>query len=176
MARSRKLPTPEQARQGVPLALENADRHIEAARVLAAAQLHGQAIAHLIYSIEETEKARSFGQLWINSWQGRRHGDATDAELQGRIFDHSPRHAAAAAKSFAIGPVWTIMSEATRERVRLSPPRTPQERPAMAYEEHPEALPGDWDDRAGPMREAALYVDHLDGRWRTPGEFTALDC
>jgi len=159
----------------VPLALENADRHIKAAEALAVAKLYGVAVAHLIYAIEEAEKARSLGQLWINSWQRRSHGDATDAELRARIFDHSPRHRAAAAKSFAIGPVWTVIAEETRERVRLAPARTPQERLAMAFEEHPEALPLDWDGRAGPMREAALYVDHFEGRWHTPGEFTVRD-
>jgi AbiV family abortive infection protein len=148
---------------------------MECARVLAVEQLYGPAVAHLIYAIEETEKARSLGQIWINSWQGRRHGDAADDELRDRIFGHPARHKAAAAKSFATGPFWTMMAESTRERVHLSPPRTPQERLAMAYAEHPEALPLDWADRAEAMREAALYVDLRDGSWQSPGQMTVTD-
>src|SRR2546425_399438 len=173
MARQRILPTPQQARDGVPLALDNADRHLDAGRVLAVEQLHGPAVAHLIYAIEETEKARALGQIWVNSWQRRGNGDATDHELRRRIFDHSARHKAAADKTWAIGPFWTVMAEATREHVRLSPQHTPQERVAIALAQHPEALPLDWHDRAGPTREAALYVDLGADGWHTPGDFAA---
>jgi len=173
MARPRILPTPQQARDGMPLALDNADRHLDSARALAGKQLYGPAVAHLIYAIEETEKARALGQVWLNSWQRRGHGDATDGELRKRIFDHSARHKAAADKTWAIGPFWTVMAEATREHVRLSPQRTPEERVAMALAQHPEALPLDWHDRAGPTREAALYVDLAADGWHTPGEITA---
>jgi len=81
----------------MPLALDNADRHLDSAHALAGKQLYGPAVAHLIYAIEETEKARALGQIWLNSWQRRGHGDASDGELRKRIFDHSARHKAGVA-------------------------------------------------------------------------------
>jgi AbiV family abortive infection protein len=175
MARERILPTPSQARDGVPLALENAARHLDAARVLAVEQLYGPAVAHLVYTIEETEKARAFGQIWLNSWQRRGPGDATDDQLRDRIFNHSARHKAAAMKSWASGPFWTAMAAETRERVRLSPGRTQQERVAEAYAQHPEALPLDWEKHAASIREGALYVDLRADGWNTPGQITAAN-
>lgn len=173
MARSRVLPTPQRAFEGIPLAIENAARHLDAARLLSEALSYGLAVAHLVYSIEEAEKARSLGQVWLNSWQGPRPDRPSDADLLARIFDHPARHRAAANKSWASGPFWTMMAEATREHVRLSAARTPEQRVAMAHAAHPEALPADWDSRAGFIRESSLYVDLRNDRWHTPNEITA---
>jgi AbiV family abortive infection protein len=175
MPRRRVLPTPQEALEGIPLAIANAGRHLDAASVLAEAHLLGPAVSHLIYSIEEAEKARSIGQVWLNSWQPHRPDRPTDTELRDRIFDHRARHEAAANKSWASGPFWTVMAEATREHVRLSPARTPEQRVAIAHAAHPEALPADWEQSAYLLREGALYVDLRDDGWHTPDEFAAED-
>jgi len=145
MARRRVLPTPEQALEGIPLAVANAGRHLDAARLLGDGHEYALAVAHLVYSIEEAEKARSLGQVWLNSWQRFRPERPSDEELRARIFDHPARHRAAANKSWASGPFWTMMADATREHVRLAPQKTPEQRVAIAQAAHPEALPADWD-------------------------------
>jgi AbiV family abortive infection protein len=175
MGRRRTLPTAQEALDGIPLAIANAARHLDAARVLADAGLYGPAMAHLVYSLEEAEKARSIGQVWLNSWEPRRPDRPTDDELKARVFEHAPRHKAAASKSWASGPFWTAMSEHTRERVRLSPAQTAEQRVAMAYAAHPESLPLDWEDKAYLIREGALYVDLREDGWHTPDQFVAND-
>ena len=43
---------------GILLAVANSPRYLDAAGVLAEAHLYPPAVAHLVYSIEESEKAR----------------------------------------------------------------------------------------------------------------------
>ncbi len=79
--------------------------------MLADAGLYGPAMAHLVYSLEEAEKARSIGQIWLNSWEPRRPDRPTDDELKARVFEHAPRHKAAASKSGGV----CLPSESLRE-------------------------------------------------------------
>jgi AbiV family abortive infection protein len=167
---SRPLPTPQQAFDGVSLALANAERHLHCADLLAGEGEHGSAAAHLVLAIEETDKARVLGLRWLDE------GDLTDDEARKRLFSHPPRHEAALAKSWTSGVVWTASAEALRERLGLRVPRTDAERWADALAQHPEALPGDWPEIAGSLRESGLYVDlQDDGSWHTPGDVTEAD-
>jgi AbiV family abortive infection protein len=87
--RKRRLPTPEEAFAGIPLALENAERHLRSADLLAGKGEHGQATAHVVLSLEETDKARVLGMLWLDE------DDLTEDQARARLFDHRTRNEAA---------------------------------------------------------------------------------
>ena len=170
LRRKRRLPTPEEAFVGVPLALANAERHLRCGDALAETGEHGQALAHLVLSLEETDKGRVLGMLWLDE------GDLTEDEARSRLFDHRTRNRATFEKSWTSGVVWTASAEALRERLGLQASRTDEERGADAMAQHPEALPADWPEIAGQLREAGQYVDMDDnGAWHTPGDVTEAD-
>jgi len=166
----RSLPTPKQALAGIPVAIENAERHLRSADLLGANGDYGPAVAHLVLALEETDKSRVLGMLWLDE------SDLTEAEARKRLFDHAARNAAAFAKSWTIGVVWTAMSEFIEDQAPGTTPRTDAQRWARALAQHPEALPEDWPEVAGGLRESGLYVDlKPDGTWHTPAAVTKAD-
>src|SRR5215471_1495508 len=64
--RNRRLPKPHEAFDGVPLTLANAESHLRAADLLAGAAEYGYAVSHLILALEECDKARVLGMIWLN--------------------------------------------------------------------------------------------------------------
>lgn len=168
--RKRRLPTPEEAFAGVPLAIANAERHLATADLLAERGEHGQAVAHLVLSLEESDKSRVLGMLWLDE------GDLTEEEARKRLFDHATRNEAAFAKSWTIGVVWTASAVAWSDQVAGRTRTTDAKIWEDAIAQHPEALPADWPETAGRMREAGLYVDlQDDGTWHTPADISVGD-
>lgn len=169
----RRLPTDEQALSGIPVALGSASKHLECADVLAERGFTGQARSLLILSIEESEKARTLGQIALGE-------PLTESEALARLYTHTPRYRGALRKSWSGGATGTYVAESLRERLRMKPKRTEAQRWSAALASHPEALPLDWADVAAVVREAGLYVDiGDDGRWHSPadvplGEYEAL--
>ncbi len=168
--RKRRLPTPNEAFAGIQLALENAERHLRCADLLAGKGEYGQALAHLVLSLEETDKARVLGMLWLDE------GDLTEEQARARLFDHRIRNEAAFAKSWTIGMLLTAAAEALTDQATGGARRSDAELLAAAMAQHPEALPADWPETAGRAREAGLYVDMDDnGTWHTPRDVTEAD-
>jgi len=150
------LPTAGEAFAGVRLALANAGRHLRCGDLLAQSGEFGPAVAHLVLSLEETDKARVLGMLWLDE------GDLTEDEARARLYDHRVRHEAAFAKSWTIGAVLTAAAEALSDQAESGTPRAPAELWAAAMAQHSEALPTDWPETAGRLREAGFYVDPQD--------------
>jgi AbiV family abortive infection protein len=162
----RRVPTREQALAGVLPVLQNADAHLGAADALATRGFIGFAVAHLVYAIEESEKARPLAKIALGE-------SLTDAEIRSALYEHRERHLGALAKSLSAGgTVMDYLAESLRERVGLSPPRTDDERRDMINERHPDVLPSDWPETAGGVREHALYVDLRDDGWHSPQNAT----
>ena len=70
----------------------------------------------------------------------------------------------------AIGIVVDTQRDYLWERLGKRPPRTDDERWREAVERHPEILPLDWPETAGPMRERSLYVDLSEKGWTSPSD------
>jgi AbiV family abortive infection protein len=162
--KDRRLPTREEAAKGIPVVLKNARAQIDRAALLADQGSFGPAVSFLILAIEETEKARTLGQMVL--------GEKLDeTELRTRLFTHPSRYEGALWKSWSQGPLLHLALESIREEYGLKPARSDDERLADVVAQHPEALPMDWAEKAGPMREAGFYVDlSEDGEWKSPSD------
>jgi AbiV family abortive infection protein len=160
------LPSKDECRQGIPLALNNADEHFEAADLLASSGKIGFAVAHLVYALEESEKARTLGKVVI--------GDTlTEDELRSALHDHRARHVGAVGKSWTSAAVTLFMQsnkEGLLERLHQLPGRTESDRWEDVLASHPEVLPEHWSEQAGPTRERSLYVDFAHTRWSSPSD------
>jgi AbiV family abortive infection protein len=162
--KDRRVPTQPEAESGIPIALRNARAHIECAALLADHGFAGPATSFLILGIEETEKARTLGQIALGT-------DLTESELLARLFTHPSRYEGALWKSWSKGSLMTWALEALREELGIKPARSEDQRLAEVIAQHPEALPLDWAAKAGQMREAGLYVDLAeDGNWTSPAD------
>jgi AbiV family abortive infection protein len=165
------LPSKEECRQGIALALNNADEHFGAADLLARGGRFGFAVAHLVYALEESEKARTLGKVVI--------GDIlTEDELRSALRDHRARHIGAVGKSWTSGAVALFMQsskEGLLERLNQLPARAESDRWEDILAAHPEVLPEDWSEQAGPTRERGLYVDFAGTRWSSPSDATEAD-
>ncbi len=165
----RRLPNREEALAGVSPVLQNATAHRDAADALAAAGQHGFAVAHLVYALEESEKARTLAKLAMGV-------ALSDEDIRRGLYEHKGRHVGAMAKSLSSGgAVIDYVAETVRERVGLRIGRTDAERWAMIDERHPEILPKNWPETAGAVRERNLYVDLREGGWSGPAHTAAAD-
>lgn len=82
---SQQIPSNEECKEGAKLAIENAERHLEAAELLATRKLFGPAQSHLILSGEESIKAL---MLMYKSM-----GLVVNQEILNNILSHHiPRH------------------------------------------------------------------------------------
>jgi AbiV family abortive infection protein len=158
----RQIPSASIALAGIPIVLQSAQDHLECARILAAHGHFGTARSHLILAIEEAEKARTLGQIVLKE-------PLTEADIRSRLYSHSTRHVGALRKSWSQGPTIDYIADSLRERLRLKTAQTDTQRWESAIARHPEALPVDWPDKAGELREAGLYVDFGDDdQWHSP--------
>lgn len=153
---ARRLPTKDECRAGIPLALDNAELHLASADALAREGVWGFAVAHLIYAVEETEKARTLGKVALGV-------SLTDDELPDALYSHRVRHAGARNKSWTSAAVQDFIAELGRRYGKGHPEEPSEYEPA-------EALPLDWDEKAGPLRERGLYVDVTEEGWSSPSE------
>ncbi len=92
----RRIPSRDQAISGIWPVLANADGHLEAADVLAAAGKHGYAVAHLVCALEEGEKARTLAKLALGE-------PMTEDEIRHGLYEHRNRHVGAMTKSWTAG-------------------------------------------------------------------------
>jgi AbiV family abortive infection protein len=151
-------------RQGIPLALANGDEHLAAADVLAENAKFGFAVAHLVYALEESEKARTLGKVVIGA-------DVPAAQLRAALHEHRARHAGAVGKSRTSGATAMFMEmnkQRLVERLKHMPARQEDEIWEDALAAHPEVLPEDWAEKAGTIREQSLYVDLTESGWTSP--------
>src|SRR6266849_6523966 len=154
-----RVPTEEESLRGIPVALANAQTHLDCAALLAEKGFAGPARSFLILSIEESEKARTLGQIALG-------GPLTVSEIRARLYTHPPRYRGALRKSWSRGATGTYVAESLRERLRMKPERSDPDRWAAVLAQHPEALQVDWPELAGELREAGFYVDlRDDDRW-----------
>jgi AbiV family abortive infection protein len=165
----RRLPSRDQCIAGIPVVLANAEEHLEAADVLAGAGKHGFAVAHLVYALEEGEKARTLGKVVL--------GEAmTEDQIRRGLYEHRDRHVGAMAKSWSSGgAVVDFLTEGLRERVGRRPVRTETERWADVDARHPEVLPVAWPETAGSTRERSLYADLREAGWMSPVDTGAAE-
>ena len=165
----RQIPTREQCIVGIPHVLANATAHRDAADVLAAAGRHGFAVAHLIYALEESEKARTLAKVVLGE-------NLTEDQIRRGLYEHKDRHIGAMAKSLSSGgAVIDFVAEGMRERIGLRPAKTDAQRWATIDARHPEVLPKDWPETAGAVRERSLYVDMREDRWSGPSDTSVVD-
>ena len=166
MARATKqrIPNAEESLKGIPIALANARSHLECAALLAERGFAGPARSFLILSIEESEKARTLGQVALGE-------PLTESEIRARLYTHPPRYRGALRKSWSQGATMTYVAESLRERIGLQPKRHDDDRWAEVLSQHPEVLPVSWPEIAGDLREAGFYVDLGDDRlWHRPAD------
>jgi AbiV family abortive infection protein len=163
------VPNDGESLTGIPIALANAQAHLDCAGLLAAAGFAGPARSFLILSMEESEKARTLGQIAL--------GEAlTESEIRGRLYSHPPRHRGALRKSWSGGATGTYVAESLRERLGMKPERSDTDRWAAALAQHPETLPVNWPEIAGHLREAGFYVDlRDDDQWHSPHDVPTRD-
>lgn len=161
---NQRIPNGEESLKGIPVALANAQAHLDCAALLAEKGFAGPARSLLILSIEESEKARTLGQIALGE-------PLTETEIRDRLYWHLPRYRGALRKSWSRGATATYAAESLRERLKMKPKRSDHDRWQAALAQHPEALPVDWPDLAGDLREAGFYVDLKDDdRWHGPGD------
>src|ERR1041385_2328056 len=82
------LPTPEEARAGLPAASASARLHLDVAELLATAGHYGPACSHLILAPEESVKAKALG--WI--WQEQHLAPSDEDAIRARLSNHPSRH------------------------------------------------------------------------------------
>jgi len=165
----RRIPTREECFAGILPVLANATAHRDAADVLAGRGQHGFAVAHLIYALEESEKARTLAKVAIGEL-------LTEEAIRRGLYEHKDRHVGAMAKSWSSGgAVIDFVAEDVRERVGLRPKRTNVQRWADVDARHPEVLPKDWPESAGTRRERNLYVDLREDGWSGPADTPAVE-
>ena len=165
----RRIPTREEALAGIRPVLANATAHRDAADALAATGQFGFAVAHLVYAIEESEKARTLAKIALGE-------PLTKDEIRRGLYEHKDRHLGAMAKSASSGgAVVDFMAESVRERVGLRPRRSDAKRWADVDARHPEVLPPTWPQTAGATRERNLYVDLREDGWSGPADTAAAE-
>jgi len=162
----RRIPSRAECLDGIPIILDNAEAHLAAADVLVEAGHVGFAIAHLVLAIEESEKARTLDKVVL--------GDPVpEADLRAVLYQHPARHKGALGKSWTSGAISLLVDfekEGLWQKLGRSPLQVEQSRWEETISRHPELLPRDWDNTAGPLREHSLYVDLVDGGWTSPGD------
>jgi AbiV family abortive infection protein len=171
MARKDKqrVPNEEEALKGIPVALATAQAHLDCAALLAEKGFAGPARSFLILSIEESEKARTLGQIALGE-------PLTEPEILARLYTHRARHGGALRKSWSRGATGTYVAESLRERLTMKPERSDPDRWAAVLAHHPEALPVDWPELAGDLREGGFYSDlKEDDQWHGPDKVPMSD-
>lgn len=191
------LPTPEEARAGVPAAAASARLNLTVAEVLATAGHYGPACSHLILAQEESVKAKALG--WI--WEERELAIKTYDEdvIRARLSNHPSRHQAAIVQSWSGGLQSDIVARSLREAIRDQAeqqgvewsdlqqavtergghvPDLPsrEEWEAQIAAAYPAALDEEWPAHARDLKDHGFYADQVDGTsWRWPGDVTEAD-
>jgi AbiV family abortive infection protein len=165
----RRIPNRDECFAGILPVLANATAHRDAAEALAEAGQYGFAVAHLVYALEESEKARTLAKVAMGE-------SLTEDEIRRGLYEHKDRHVGALAKSLSSGgAVMDFAAESLRERVGLRTKRTDAQRLAVIDARHPEVLPMDWPDSARATRERNLYVDLRESGWSGPADTAARE-
>lgn len=133
MARKGKqrIPNDEESLKGIPVSLANAQAHLDCAALLAEKGFAGPARSLLILSIEESEKARTLGQIVLGEL-------LTETEIHDRLHWHLPRYRGALRKSWSRGATATYAAESLRERLKMKPKRSDHDRWQAALAQHPD--------------------------------------
>ncbi len=149
--RQREIPSADVALRGIPIVLKSSKAHPDCAAILAEHGHFGAARSHLILAIEESEKARTLGQIVLKD-------PLPEGTVRLRLYSHSERHIGALRKSWSQGATVDYAVDSLRERLRLKPAQSDEQRWQLAIARHPEALPEDWPARANQLREAACTL------------------
>lgn len=158
----RRIPTREECITGIPIVLANAKAHLVGADTLAQGEQYGFAVAHLIYALEECEKARTLGKIALGV-------SMAEDEIKSGLYEHKERHVGAMVKSVSTGgALLEFVAESLRESVGKRSERREAELWGEINAKHPEVLPADWPETAGDMRVRNLYVDLRDAGWGAP--------
>jgi len=161
---AKRLPTPDEAREGGYLAAENAEALLRTAIAAAGVHSFGAAVGLAVLALEEAAKARACFGLFASSRVGGRFG-FSDKQFRALIYGpHEFRHAAA---------FWQGISNATRTAI-LTGTYPPD--PAQKGRIQAELTAGEWLQTANDRKERGFYVDFSDaGAWKEPAGITEAD-
>jgi AbiV family abortive infection protein len=175
----RPIPMPrtkDEYRQGVRLAVDNAERHLRCAELLAQADEWGPAVSHLVLAIEEAVKADVLADKTAKGAKST----YTDEKVAQLLRSHNPRHPIALAMSLPPPPWWADLVLAfVLGLIYLGTPE--DARPSLdaiqAYQldaaaDRKAILPHDWADHAKKWRELGMYASFTLSGWESPADVT----
>jgi AbiV family abortive infection protein len=173
-----KPPDPSDTPVGARLALENAERHLRCAEILASKDEFGPAISHVVLAGEEAVKGShlascglymlgdEFGFSKILHRHGAKHEVAAvigimswvSAELLRRIPEILSQHADPTSEEYTSASK-NMFSEVGKMGSNFASGRPP---------DNPLNTAINFWKRANDMKNAGLYVDYINGSWRSP--------